>query len=242
MSEPIVMPPMDDAQAASWHAMMELHAKVPANWALVGGQLVHLHCAERGAYPTRPTTDADTVINIRADPLMLVRFTTALADLGFTADTSAEGHQHRWRRDLAQIDVLIPEGVGERAASRTGVGGAPTVSSPGTTQALARTEAVIVAVEGRVGTILRPNLIGALVGKAAARVDLGGGSAASRHCVDFVVLASLVAARDFRITSLGRKDRHRLRKMVPLCRGDSAAMLVDHADEHLARILRAVDL
>lgn len=132
MSDPIVLPPLDEAQAASWHALMELHAKVPENWTLIGGQLVHLHCAERGIYPTRPTTDVDTVINIRADPLMLARFTTALANLGFTADTSGEGHQHRWRRELAQIDVLIPEGVGERAASRRGIGGAPTVSSPGT--------------------------------------------------------------------------------------------------------------
>lgn len=114
-------------------------------------------------------------------------------------------------------------------------------ASPGTTQALVRTEAVVVNVEGRIGTTLRPNLISALVGKAAARVDLGGGSAASRHCVDFVVLASLVAARDFRTSPLDRKDKQRLSKMIHLCHSDNSAMSVDEAGEHLARVLRAID-
>ncbi|CAM3152731.1 hypothetical protein NODU109028_00210 [Nocardioides dubius] len=110
---------------------------MPHGWTLVGGQLVHLHCAERGASPTRPTNDIDAVINIRADVDLLARFTGALKRLGFTADTTGEGVQHRWRLDEAQIDVLIPEGVGERSAARLGVNGAPTISAPGTTQALA---------------------------------------------------------------------------------------------------------
>lgn len=171
---------MTEAQAASWHAMMDLYTKVSEHWTLVGGQLGHLHCAERGSNTARPTTDADAVMNIRADQRILTRFTAALAELGFTPETSGDGHQHRWLYGLAQVDVLIPEGVGARAAKLHGVGGAPTVSSPGTTQALTRTEAVEVIVEGRAGTILRPNLVVALVGKAAARVELGGGRAASR--------------------------------------------------------------
>lgn len=67
MSDPVVLPAMTEAQAASWHAMMDLYTKVPEHWTLVGGQLVHLHCAERGSYTARPTTDADAVVNIRAD-------------------------------------------------------------------------------------------------------------------------------------------------------------------------------
>ncbi|WP_141005165.1 hypothetical protein [Nocardioides humi] len=112
---------------------------------------------------------------------------------------------------------------------------------PGTTQALTRTETIEVIVEGRAGTILRPNLVGALVGKAAARVELGGGRAASRHCVDFVVLASLLTARDLRESPLDRKDRQRLSRMIPLCRKDGPAMLVEDADEHLGRLQRAID-
>jgi hypothetical protein len=122
-------------------------------------------------FPTRPTDDVDTVVNIRASPTMLATFTGALKDLGSSADISGEGIQHRWRRDLAQIDVLIPEGVGERAAASTGAGGAPTIPSPGTTQALHRSEPVLVLAEGRAGTVLRPNLFAALVVKAAARTE-----------------------------------------------------------------------
>lgn len=242
MAEPVVLPVMNEAQTQSWHAVMELYERVDSNWALIGGQLVHLHCAERGVAPTRPTNDVDTVVNIRASQTVLVTFTGALKDLGFTPEISGDGLQHRWVRDYAQIDVLIPEGVGERAASLAGVGGAPTVRAPGTTQALNRTEPVAVMVQGRTGTVLRPNLIGALVGKAAARTEIASDRASTRHCTDFVVLASLVAARDFRETELTKKDLSRLRKMLAFCRKDASAMAEENAAETLSRLERAANL
>jgi hypothetical protein len=203
---------------------------------------VHLHCAERGASPTRPTNDIDTVVDIRGSQMMLATFTGVLKDMGFTPETSAEGIQHRWRRDKAQIDVLIPEGVGERAAARAGAGGARTLRAPGTTQALKRSEAVMVMVEGRTGTVLRPNLVGALVGKAAARTEIPSDPTSSRHCTDFVVLASLVSARDFRETALDKKDRVRLGKMLTYCRRDASAMSLENAAETLDRVERAAQL
>ena len=142
MAEPVELPQMGPAQQQSWLALLDLYEKVNSEWTLIGGQLVHLHCAERGGSPARPTNDADTVVDIRASPQMLARFTGAMQELGFTPETSGDGIQHRWRRDLAQIDVLIPEGVGERAAARVGAGGAPTISAPGTTQALRRSESL----------------------------------------------------------------------------------------------------
>ncbi len=242
MTDPVELPAMDEAQKQSWHALMDLYQRVKSDWTLIGGQLVHLHCAERDSSPTRPTNDLDTVVNIRASPTMLTTFTAALKDLGFIAETSGDGVQHRWCRDRAQIDVLIPEGVGERAATRLGVGGAPTISAPGTTQALDRTEPVMILAEGRVGTVLRPNLIGALVGKAAARTEIASDRNASRHCTDFVVLASLVSARDFRETDLVKKDRARLRKMLTYCRQDDSAMSVENAAGALDRLERGAKL
>ena len=173
---------------------------------------------------------------------MLETFTAALKDIGFTPDTSGDGVQHRWNRDLAQFDVLIPEGVGERAASRVGAGGAPTISAPGTTQALARTEIVEVTVGSRTGTVPRPTLVGALVAKAAARTEIVADRAKSRHCTDFVVLANLIAAGDFRDVELNNKDRVRLRRMVGRCRADDSAMAVANADEALDRLERAAKL
>jgi hypothetical protein len=242
VTEPIELPVMNEAQKQSWHALMDLYELVNSDWVLIGGQLVHLHCAERGVSPTRPTNDVDTVVNIRASRAMLATFTGALKDLGFAPDTSSDGIQHRWRRNHAQIDVLIPEGVGARAAASTGAGGAPTIPAPGATQALNRSEPMMILAEGRTGTVLRPNLVGALVGKAAARTEIASDRASSRHCTDFVVLASLVAARDFREAELGKKDRTRLRRMITQCRKDESAMSVENAIEALERLERAAKL
>lgn len=242
MTEPVAVPAMTEAQEESWHAIMDLYERVNSDWTLVGGQLVHLHCAERDTAPTRPTNDIDTVVNIRASQTMLATFTGALSDMGFTPDTSGDGVQHRWRREQAQIDVLIPEGVGERAAARAGAGGAPTISSPGTSQALARSEPIAVLVGDRTGTVLRPTLVGALVAKAAARTEIVADRARSRHCSDFVVLANLVSVRDFRETELSARDRKRLRKMVACCHEDDSAMAVEDAASALDRLVRAAQL
>ncbi|MFC7504465.1 hypothetical protein [Nocardioides sp. GCM10030258] len=242
MAEPVELPAMNEPQKQSWHALMDLYNRISTDWTLIGGQLVHLHCAERGATPTRPTNDVDTVVNVRASTTMLESFTGALKDMGFTPDTSGDGIQHRWRRDRAQIDVLIPEGIGQRAAARLGAGGAPTISAPGTTQALNRSEPVLVTADGRTGTVLRPSLVGALVGKAAARTEIAADRASTRHCTDFVVLASLVSARDFREAALVNKDRTRLRKMLTYCRKDDSAMSVENATEALDRLERAAKL
>lgn len=233
---------MSVGQEQAWHALMDLRELVPTDWSLVGGQMVHLHCAERGSVAVRPTDDADTVVDVRAQPDILLTFTAALTELGFSADTAGNGVQHRWKRDLAQIDVLIPEGAGKRAEGRGGIQGAPSVAAPGTTQALARSADIQVEVAARVGTVRRPNLVGALVGKAAARIEMGSGGASGRHCADFVVLAGLIAASDFRDEELVKKDRQRLGKMVAVCATDPTALSVENAAEHLDRVTRAAGL
>lgn len=242
MAEPVELPAMNEAQKQSWHALMDLYERIDSDWTLIGGQLVHLHCAERGISPVRATNDVDAVVDIRASPSVLATFTGVLKDLGFSPQISGDGIQHRWLRDQAQVDVLIPEGVGARAAAGVGAGGAPTISAPGTTQALNRSEPVMIVVEGRTGTVLRPTLVGALVGKAAARTEIASDRASTRHCTDFVVLAQLISARDFRETELVKKDRTRLRKMLGYCRKDYLAMSVENAVEGLDRLERAAKL
>ena len=157
----VVLPPMSAAQEQAWAALLDIAERLPSGWCLVGGQMVHLHCVERGVVPQRPTDDADAALNVRSRPAILAMFTGVLVDLGFTsAGESLEGHQHRWVRDAAQIDVLIPRHVGARAAVRRGVTGGTTLESPGTQQALDRTETVTVRLGERVGPVLRPDLLG----------------------------------------------------------------------------------
>jgi hypothetical protein len=200
---------MTDAQTEGWSALLDLHTMMPTDWTLVGGQMVHLHCAERGVAPQRPTDDLDAVLDVRANPLVLHDFTAALARLGFgPAGTSPTGHQHRWVRGLASIDILIPTGVGERASARRGVSGGTTLQTPAAQQALDRTDDVVVVVAGREGVVRRPNLLGALVAKAAA-YHITSDTARSRHLVDFAVLTTLIAPSD-RVGAATARDRRRL--------------------------------
>ena len=174
MIEPILLPAMTGAQFASWHALMDMHERLPDLWTLVGGQMVHLHCAEHGVSPERPT--------------------------------------------------------------------APTLETPGGSQALARSESVRVTVEGRTGRVRRPNLVGAHVMKAAAHT-VAGDAGKARHRRDFVTLSGLVGARDFRDAGLRPKDRQRLRAIVAASRSDRSVMLGQpDAERHLVRIERAADL
>jgi hypothetical protein len=221
----IALPSMPPEQTASWLGVLDLYDRLSDGWTLIGGQLVHLYCAERGRFPERPTNDADTVIDVRADPEMLHTFTKALTGLGFeSAGISAEGSQHRWIRDRASIDVLIPEGVGERANKRQGVTGSPTLPTAGGTQALQRSEVVAVTVDGREGFVRRPNLIGALVVKAAAHGNAGDPGVA-RHRRDFVVLAGMITVADFRDENLTRKDRQRMRLIITAIKNDQELLL-----------------
>lgn len=52
----IVMPAMGAGQEAAWHALLDLHEVHPTGWTLIGGQLVHLHCAERASRLCAPPT------------------------------------------------------------------------------------------------------------------------------------------------------------------------------------------
>ena len=233
----IVLPAMPPEQTASWLGILDLYDRLNEGWTLIGGQLVHLHCAERGEFPVRPTNDADTVIDVRADPTILHTFTKTLEDIGFkSAGISAEGRQHRWKRGDASIDVLLPEGIGEHASERRGVTGSPTLPTEGGTQALRRTEVVAVSVDGREGFVRRPNLVGALVVKAAAHTNPGDRDL-RRHRRDFVILAGLITARDFAAEEVNKTDRRRLRRIVVAIERDRELLLeTPGAADSIARL------
>ncbi|CAN5163865.1 hypothetical protein BH09ACT10_BH09ACT10_11110 [soil metagenome] len=231
----IVMPPMTNQQEASWHGLMDLQEILPEGWTLVGGQMVHVHCAERGFEPTRPTPDIDTVLDVKGHPDILVEFTSKLEEIGFKADPpKGEGKQHRWTRGEAMIDVLIPDSVGERAASKTGSTGSRTVETPGAQQALNRSEVVEVTVGGRVGFVRRPSLIGALVGKAAAH-SITSDSFKGRHLLDFAMLASMVSRQDFE-DEFSKSDKKYLRNAIPAVLADPRAVTIPGAADGIKRI------
>ena len=84
--------------------------------------------------------------------------------------------------------MLAPEGLGQRADLTTTRPGR-TIEVPGGTQALHRSEFIDLEHEGRRGTVPRPSLLGAIVGKGAA-CGLPGDT--SRHHRDLALLCALV--------------------------------------------------
>ena len=138
--------------------------------------------------------------------------------------------------------MLLPDGIGERASQRQGVTGSPTLPTAGGTQALQRGETIGVTVTGREGSVRRPNLVGALVSKAAA-LSSPGDPGLGRHRRDFVILAGLLTARDFRGEGLTKKDRQRLRAMVAAIQKDRVLLLeIPDAEVSIDRLVTAADL
>lgn len=230
------MPPMTVAQEQAWTALLDLGDVLDHGWTVVGGQMVHLHCAERGAAPPRPTEDADAALDVRARPQVLLDFTTALVDAGFrSAGESMDGHQHRWVRDRAQIDVLIPTGLGPRGAGRRGATGGTTVPAPGAQQAIDRTAWVDVSVADRRGRVPRPSLLGALVIKAAAH-SVAGDRGRQRHVDDFSILLGLAGRSDLDARQLTRRDVERLTHMAGVLRTSGQAAFSREAADGLERL------
>lgn len=218
----VKMPAMPDSHIASWHALMDLHESLPGRWTVVGGQMVHLHCAERESFPVRATDDADALLDAKAYPSILEDFTAGLVAAGFKPMISGSGYQHRWRKGDAQIDVLISNKLGARKTYRT-ITGAPTVGTHGAALVLSRSEDLEIEVDGRVGTVRRPTILGSLIAKAAAHTV---GEGKDRHRQDFAMLASMLRANDLRDASLTRGERKYLTRMLAATLEDPVALAI----------------
>lgn len=204
---PVLPPPVDDL----WHTLLDLGDSLDVPWALIGGQMVLLHAIENGQVPPQVSQDGDVIADVRAVPGALTHVVTNLEAMGFALQgISADGLAHRYTRFAEPrpvvIDVLAPEGLGRRADLTTTPPGR-TIEVPGGTQALGRTERITVVHEGRRGTIPRPTLLAAIVGKAAATALPGP----DRHYRDLALLCALVDDPFDLSEQMTRKDRQRLR-------------------------------
>lgn len=238
MAEQLVrLPPLMGGQADSWAALVELAPAFGDNWLLVGGQMVFLHATERGVSDVRPTDDVDVVVDLRAEPAGLARIHDALIAANFSQDTpSPDGAAHRYRRAAAVIDVLAPDNVGERAQLNLGAG--RTIEAPGTTQAFRRCDLVTVELDTGTADIRRPNLVGALIGKASAVAKISSQSTASRakHLQDVDSLARMLGPKDRTAADLSKGENKLLGGLLNAPElSDLAAASVDlmlHADRN----------
>lgn len=238
---PVELPAMDADQEEAWQAVFEIYEAMPTGWVMVGGQAVYLHAVERGAPIMRATTDADFVLNIRADSKMLLKFTGLLVKLGFASEgESLSGQQHRWVRGSAKVDVLIPRHLGEHSGKLKGVTGGSTIEAPGSQQALDRAETVEVTARNSAGKVNRPSLLGCLIGKAAALVIIDD-PGRERHFTDFLTLAAVVSASDLREAEYQPADLDHLANMLGQLKNDPQLVaLVPEGEEGVERIRRSV--
>jgi hypothetical protein len=223
------------AAEEGWWTLFDLAEVDSDSWLLVGGQMMHLHAAANGVSDrVRPTEDLDVVMNVRVRPNGTEWLARWLEAAGFELEgVGRDGIGHRFVRNAdggpgrTIIDILAPEGVGERASTRT-IAPARTVEAPGTSQAFARSQAVDVTVSGmsgrppRAGAVRIPDLLGALIVKAAA-TDIAARANPERDWQDAALLLSLIpdpiATRD----EIGSTDRRRLRRLAALADRDHHA-------------------
>ena len=205
----IDLPSPLDHSHEMWLAMLELSDMHQEIWTLIGGQMVFLHAIEHGVMPPRLSQDLDIVVNIRLDRRGLRDMIHTLTkEMGFEfAGISEWGIAHRYRRGAVIVDVLTPEGLGERADLTTTRPGR-TLQTQGGTQALDRTELVPVRTRGRDGTVPRPSLLGAIIIKAVAAAR---GRRRDVHNLDLALLLTLVNDPTEMASRLTKKDLKRLR-------------------------------
>lgn len=224
-------------QQSAWEALFELHGRLPDHWVLVGGQNVYLHAIERGAPIIRPTTDADMGLDLRGRPGILEEFTRTLTEMGFqSAGRTMTGHEIRWERDTAKFDVLIPRGTGERSYSRKGVTGGTAIEAPGIQSALDRSESAKVSAGAMSGTINRTNIVGALIGKAAA-MRIMDDPDRERHLSDALTLISVMSARELRRDDYRQAEKSHLANLCGHLRKNRRIVeSFDRGEDHLQRL------
>ena len=208
----IELPPLAGPLDTLWDLVLDLAGQLPPRgWVLVGGQMVMLHGLPPGRVAMRASQDVDVLADLLSDEAGLVRCVRAVRDLDLEPQPDAAGKVYRFvrARDQARADVLAPDHTPPRRRLRT-VGG-DTIRIEGGTQALQRAMPVRVGKGGRTASVPVPDLLGALVLKAAAwATDTRD---RERHSGDAAFLAGLIpdplAERD----RFAGSDRKRLQRL-----------------------------
>ncbi|MGY1697722.1 hypothetical protein ACI780_22730 [Geodermatophilus sp. SYSU D00814] len=215
MSAPreVVLPPLTGALDRLWDLVLDLAGRLdPSGWVLVGGQMVMLHGLAAARTPTRASQDVDLLADLLTDPAGLSRCVQAVRQLDLEPQPDSSGKVYRFRRgtDGAVVDVLAPDHSLPRWSLRTAAGG-ETIRIEGGHQALERAVRLTVVKGARSAVVPVPDVLGALVLKAAAWTadnrDRG------RHSGDAAFLTSLVSDPLAERARFVGSDRKRLRRL-----------------------------
>jgi nucleotidyltransferase AbiEii toxin of type IV toxin-antitoxin system len=167
----VVLDPADEQSRSLWHNALSLMGEFDGDWTLVGGLMVQLLAVRYGVPSSRLTIDIDILADSRRRPSSTERIGTTLTRLGFEVVEQARLRDpetaFRFERAGTIVDLIAPEKTGRRTTPKT-VGNFQTIEVPGGTQALARTEALLVRLDDTKSTVRTPTLLGAILLKARA--------------------------------------------------------------------------
>jgi hypothetical protein len=211
---PVALPHMAEPQEAAWHILMDLDAQQDEPWVLVGGQMTMIHCLENGIHAYRATDDGDVVLGVWTRRNALKTTSRFLQDRHFRPVDTSDGFGYRYAREDTIIDLLLPEGLDRQRQQPTTATGKRGLSVDGGNQALIRAERLPVQLGDRAGHIRRPNILGALIVKAAAlRADSRN---PDRHREDIALLGQVALQTGLRMLDVlaTPHDRKRLRQAL----------------------------
>lgn len=151
-----------------WAMTLELAEALGAEreWCLIGGLMVQLHAHEHGD-DLRPTADIDLLGDARKPPAMTEQIAALLDEKEAEVAMPPRSDPrlgYRFELDGEIVEVLGPDGL--KSAPKT-LGDLTTFQVSGGTQALRRTEVVLVSLGGAPPvSVRRPSLLGAILIKA----------------------------------------------------------------------------
>jgi len=220
---PVVLPPLTGALDRLWDLVLDLADRLPPEgWVLVGGQMVMLHGLAAGRSATRASQDVDVLADLLTDRAGLSRCVQAVRQLELRPQPDSAGKVYRFRRptDGVVVDVLAPDHSPPRWSLRTAAGG-DTIRVDGGHQALERATRLTVVKDGRTAVVPVPDLLGALVLKAAAW--LADNRDRGRHSGDAAFLASLMTDPLGERNRFAGSDRRRLQRLDSVLGNPDAA-------------------
>lgn len=201
------MPPL-------WNKVYDIAGMLPDNsWLLVGGLMVQVH-AQLAGLESRATTDIDMIINVMASSSNIVKVVKGLECMGFSPqEPGLRGSPfHRMRKNDLVVDILVAEHLPSKKRDAAKVNNWRIMEAPSGSQALERQMLVVLEYKEGQRVIHVPDLLGALILKAAAyRADQRD---SFRHLEDVALLASLITDHASELGRLKGSDKKRLRNIT----------------------------
>jgi len=237
MANPILDLP---AYVHPWSTLFELacRTKDPTSWRLGGGLMVQVH-AMLHSMDARPTTDADLLVDVLTHAHAVREVSGSLSRLGFSVQVSTlSGYTTRMRNGDFEVDLLVDNHLSKPLRERALLKGHPMLGMPGSRRAVMRSVLVDLRYGERCATMCIPDLLGALLMKAAAFRE-GGGYGRERHLMDAALLASMIDRPEIellRLDNRSRSDRKNVRTLIAGLLGPDAYEYTEYlTDEQIAQ-------